>query len=161
MASPTKHFAPKEREFITMTTVAAVAKDYRVKPGEIFAANRERAVARARHVCFWVLINAFRFSLPDAAAALNREDHGSALHSRNVVEAILETEPEEAQRIGLLVDRIKTTVGHVSEATAAVIALSSASMDVLTAAIMRIKDPERLLQLHTLITGRLTMVSVA
>ena len=65
----------------------------------VLGPSRRAEVCWARHVAMWLLKSTGKLTLTQIGEAFGRCDHGTALHSCNKVERIMETEPRRAAEV--------------------------------------------------------------
>ncbi len=141
-------YTPLEREAITLIVIDKVAQRTNTTCEALLSTSRMKDVAYARHVCMWLLVTHFAFSTSDAAVALNRIDHGSAIHSRDTVNALIGLRAEFGLWIDALVQEVRAVWEAKHPSHKRIIAPEA---DTLATMITRITDPSRLMRLRDLI----------
>ncbi len=101
----------------TRSLIAAVVRAYNdiygleidVTPAAILGPGRTPAVAQARHVCVYVLMEDYGLTCTATAQVLGRRDHSTAVNSRARIAAALPHDP----RLARVLDRARADLaGH-------------------------------------------------
>ncbi len=105
----------------TRSLIAAVARAYNdvyylatdVTPAAILGPGRTPAVAQARHLCVYVLVEDYHLTNAAAARVLGRGDHSTSVNSRARISAALPHDP----RLARVLDRARADLAGTRHAS--------------------------------------------
>ena len=86
--------------------IALVAEAFQVSPAAIRGPARDKRFALARHVVAYLCTETLRMKLTETAAAVGRREHGSVIHARRRIAALMERDLFLRDQVQELADRL-------------------------------------------------------
>ena len=97
-------FSPFEVSPQRIKNVVAHMYDFDVE--DLDSPSRKQPLARRRQIACWLMRDMLGLSYPQIAAAVNRQDHATAIYSVQRIETMLDEDPQLAAEVRILRDLV-------------------------------------------------------
>lgn len=79
--------------------LVVVSNAYNLTPEQLKEHTRRRDIVRPRQIVMWIARHATKLSLPDIGQRLGGYDHTTVMHGVNIIEKMMEDDPEYAKHV--------------------------------------------------------------